>query len=76
MADKKNVVLFPGAAPSVQHILDDCLEMVPNPTAIVVVCIDREDEGTFKVKHYCNRQELAMIGARLSYLAGRDEDLV
>ena len=77
MAEKKtpNVVLFPGAAPSMQHLIDDAAEECPNPTAAVVVFIDGENDAQVTIRHYCNRMELAIIAARLLYLAGRNAEL-
>ena len=62
----------PGAAPEVVEVLQSAIDDNPTPTDCVVVLFDATDDGAMVVRRYANRQQLAMAGARLLWLAGCD----
>lgn len=73
MAD---VVQFPNAAPKVREIIEECIaESGDDVKDCIVVMFNKDGEMT--TRRYCTLTNLAMAGARLSFLAasGDHEDV-
>ena len=71
MTDDKVVKLkFPGAAPEVSEVIEDAIKSNPNATDVVIILFDVNDDGAMTLRCYASRQQMAMAGARLLWLAG------
>lgn len=70
--DGGNVVRFPGGAPTAAELMEAVAKEYGTPSAMIVFVFNGQNMDTL---HYCTKLEMAMAGARLSYLAGQAQDL-